>query len=345
MFQSNKGPSTFIFMFEPSHFYPTYVRELITELENSQYADSVLPKYKSYTREDPSLHQVLNDFGAFDSNPGLVSSDLVIAKLDSIYRGSPKLFSSDLGYFEGLSGEFMRTYYENHIDILGSPFDFGLDTSNLMFEDSSLSTMWSETQPGPEPLPELCPPALTNTRSRNGLKALSWRIKQIVQRQEKISYKLVAEELLRELEMEQDSNKNEKNIRRRVYDALNVLVAVGVLEKNQKKVVPQEHSSIEWKKKHLYKLALEYLNVSSLVNHNRVCKTHSEKVHLPFKLVAVAKGKAPLEIETTITSKTLKIQTLNKFKVLDSQEVVKELKLPSRSLIPTEVWELCSPDI
>jgi len=37
-----------------------------------------------------------------------------------------------------------------------------------------------------------------------------------------------------------DTEKDEKNVRRRVYDALNVLIAAGVLKKNEKRQV--EHN-------------------------------------------------------------------------------------------------------
>lgn len=42
----------------------------------------------------------------------------------------------------------------------------------------------------------------------------------------------------------QSKIKEEKNIKRRVYDALNVLISVGVIEKKSKKISIREHTSV-----------------------------------------------------------------------------------------------------
>lgn len=56
------------------------------------------------------------------------------------------------------------------------------------------------------------------------------------------SYNEVADELVRELAMERDygtgkeTQYDDKNIRRRVYDALNVLMAIDIISKDRKEI-------------------------------------------------------------------------------------------------------------
>ena len=62
------------------------------------------------------------------------------------------------------------------------------------------------------------------------------------------TYQNVATELIKDLKQTNplkpsESEKDEKNVRRRVYDALNVLIAAGVLQKNHKKEVEHNFSS------------------------------------------------------------------------------------------------------
>ena len=75
------------------------------------------------------------------------------------------------------------------------------------------------------------------SRCLGGLKRMSSLIKQLVLAQSCVTFKEVAASLTTELDP--DSSKGAKNIRRRVYDAINVLLAVGVLEKRQ--------SLVRWK--------------------------------------------------------------------------------------------------
>ncbi len=81
-------------------------------------------------------------------------------------------------------------------------------------------------------------------RSGKGLKLLSVMVRDIVTQQKNATYKEVAELILRDslkrdqlnLNKKLDYSKEEQNVKRRVYDALNVLIAAGVLIKEGKKV-------------------------------------------------------------------------------------------------------------
>ena len=45
-------------MYEPSHFYPQLVTEMIIELENSEYADTILVKYHSKAISEQILKKI-----------------------------------------------------------------------------------------------------------------------------------------------------------------------------------------------------------------------------------------------------------------------------------------------
>lgn len=69
-------------------------------------------------------------------------------------------------------------------------------------------------------------------RNNKGLKILSSRVKAILIHKKLTSYREVAEELIKE--MNTVNKIEEKNILRRVYDSLNVLIAAGVVFKQDK---------------------------------------------------------------------------------------------------------------
>lgn len=84
-------------------------------------------------------------------------------------------------------------------------------------------------------------PGIRTARSERGLKKLSVKVMDLVYKLKETSYKAVANNLIEELVNNSDSGeqvnkserrahserktKEEKNVRRRVYDALNVLIA------------------------------------------------------------------------------------------------------------------------
>lgn len=66
-----------------------------------------------------------------------------------------------------------------------------------------------------------------------GLREFSWRVCMKVEEKGCTSYNEVADELVREMSYDSPTY-DQKNIRRRVYDALNVLMAIGVITKDKK---------------------------------------------------------------------------------------------------------------
>lgn len=144
-------------------------------------------------------------------------------------------------------------------------------------------------------------------RSSRGLKPLSRRVKEVVQERVTSTYKDVADGLIRELDHMDKANKEKeaKNIHRRVYDALNVLVAAGVMGKRGKYVVwrgaelcyqpptesqEQYQLSVQEKRRQLRELVEQYSSLKALVFRNEQ-KPGKDRIHLPALLVTTS-GKA-----------------------------------------------------
>lgn len=89
----------------------------------------------------------------------------------------------------------------------------------------------------------------SNIRQNKGLKILSIVVKEIVKKKKETTYKEVAEIIIKDnLRFENrgivDSDKykkQEQNIKRRVYDALNVLISASILKKDRKSVRLNEY--------------------------------------------------------------------------------------------------------
>ena len=171
-------------------------------------------------------------------------------------------------------------------------------------------------------------------RHKRGLKVLSVRVRDIVYDKKKTSYKEVADTLIMEDQTENDNPdvglpyghegnvslkikkptkkkaKLDANVRRRVYDALNVLIAARVLKKHAKEVFfnnnsfernyKHEKSSrdnqlqakeycLHRKKIQLTNLIKKFIAVKSLINRNSNSAIPPE-VRFPFQLVMPTGG-------------------------------------------------------
>ncbi|KAL4464163.1 hypothetical protein ABPG72_008565 [Tetrahymena utriculariae] len=156
-------------------------------------------------------------------------------------------------------------------------------------------------------------------RSSRGLRNLSLKVKQIVVQKGQTSYKEVADQLVDELKSQslgqmkpEDIQKDEQNIKRRVYDALNVLIASKVIEKTGKIVKSCDKSHLNgrclqadnWKnvklveserdkkketllqkQKALTEYAAKYLALMNLMERNK--KTEQEKLNVQLSQQSV----------------------------------------------------------
>ena len=182
--------------------------------------------------------------------------------------------------------------------------------------DSALSALWS---PGSSQVPKPCissfsPCLHTPTtkpssslpsfspdcplfRSCRGLKALSGKVFSLLRHAEVCSYKDVADRLLLESVWSAERVMEEKNVRRRVYDAINVLVAAEVLKKVGKVVkvarVPIVNSGLDLriaaKTATLVKLMEQRHGLQALLVRNQTIPC-SWRWHPPLWLVSSRKS-------------------------------------------------------
>lgn len=152
-----------------------------------------------------------------------------------------------------------------------------------------------------------------NDKAGKGLRHFSMRVCEKVEEKGTTTYNEVADELVAE-ETAGSTNENamydQKNIRRRVYDALNVLMAMNIISKEKKEIrwigLPtnsvqecqelekenrERRKRIEAKQQQLKQLILQQVAFTSLVNRNRDAEDRGQQpspnsaIQLPFILV------------------------------------------------------------
>ena len=154
-------------------------------------------------------------------------------------------------------------------------------TSNVnnlspLFQDLSRSTLWSDGG--------------TCKKEQKTLKQLSSEVKSIVYLMKNCTYKQVADNIVGNQPLD-----NEKNVRRRVYDAINVLTSVGILEKNGKQIYyiqknEEVHKNIQQKKEALEKIVKKYENLKRIIERNKEKPNYREAIQIPFFIVVGKKG-------------------------------------------------------
>ncbi|XP_048190399.1 transcription factor Dp-2 [Perognathus longimembris pacificus] len=192
-------------------------------------------------------------------------------------------------------------------------------------------------------------------KSGKGLRHFSMKVCEKVQRKGTTSYNEVADELVSEFthssnHVAADSAYDQKNIRRRVYDALNVLMAMNIISKEKKEIkwigLPtnsaQECQNLEMEKQRrmerikqkraqLQELLLQQIAFKNLVQRNRQNEQQNQgppaatsTIQLPFVLVNTSKKTV---IDCSISSD--KFEYLfnfdNAFEIHDDMEVLKRM--------------------
>lgn len=146
------------------------------------------------------------------------------------------------------------------------------------------------------------------TRNNKGLKVLSARVKSILIAKKLSSYRQVAEELIKELNVLNKAE--EKNILRRVYDALNVLIAAGVVVKQGKDYC--------WKNKTALNTSQKLTKQKDIIFKDLQIQTPSNLKKFPIMFVTSS------EIQDKIVLETNKNRTLVKLKFSKSVKILNE---------------------
>lgn len=196
-----------------------------------------------------------------------------------------------------------------------------------------------------------------NEKPGKGLRHFSMRVCQKVKEKGVTSYNEVADELVAEESDDAGASANgsgsydQKNIRRRVYDALNVLMAMNIISKEKKEIkwigLPtssaqeseeielqnqQARKRIEEKQQQLRELVLRHVSFKSLIERNKdlekrgIYPSASSAVQLPFMVINTNK-KTHIDCNISNDKREYLLKFDDKFEVQDDFEVLKRMGL------------------
>lgn len=194
-----------------------------------------------------------------------------------------------------------------------------------------------------------------NEKPGKGLRHFSMRVCQKVKEKGVTSYNEVADELVAE-ECEDagtpvTGSYDQKNIRRRVYDALNVLMAMNIISKEKKEIkwlglptssaqecdeIEEQNNDtrkrIEQKQQQLRELVMKHVSFKSLIERNKdlekrgVVPSANSAVHLPFIVINTNK-KTHINCNISNDKREYLLKFDDKFEVQDDFEVLKRMGL------------------
>lgn len=190
-------------------------------------------------------------------------------------------------------------------------------------------------------------------KAGKGLRHFSMKVCEKVEEKGKTTYNEVADDLVNE-EMKNnsyDNNCDQKNIRRRVYDALNVLMAINVISKDKKEIrwiglpansaeqflaLEEENSlrqaRIKEKREMLREMVLQHVAFKGLVARNKrnenqgVVPSPNASIQLPFIIVNTHKS-TKINCSVTNDKSEYIFKFDNTFEMHDDIEVLKRMGL------------------
>lgn len=186
-------------------------------------------------------------------------------------------------------------------------------------------------------------------KERTGLKAFSAMILSILQKEKTIEYTKVADIIMTMSEGTGD----DKNVKRRVYDALNVMCAVDLIRKDRKMAylidnqmcsceveverrflrmgqsivsTPKLRERVEEKRKVLEETIKRKELLIKLIERNkeRTLLEEKEKLHLPFILISTKK-KSKIDCETNDKRSYFKFIFTNPYKIHEDVHILKQI--------------------
>ena len=377
---------------------PLHIKKIISELHEDHNTSKVLLRYTHILSKDVSLLQIFlnlgfcsksNSFTRPINSVQVISSiiqeySLQKSNIDNYLANIPTSSDTD---FE-MRQDLLQLFYSTGVHELTSSIDIGLEVQ----EESSLCAIWQDlpqkdlfltpkpnkihvspsTQatkyltPSPMKTPCSEESELETPRSVRGLKNLTTLVKQLVCKYQPISFQNVAQRLIDELIDNEGPErvKEEKNVRRRVYDAINVLIAAGVLERNGKNVSWKENwenvendsrkselekrrRRIEEKKIGLQNFINKLLAIKFLIHRNKKNITLKPAVRFPFIILSTLDApKNTMSIKVNPNATFLQIKLGKPIHLFGDMDVLLSLKmhkmkmanlvmfLPSKELLP-----------
>lgn len=345
--------------------YPGYIKYLLQDLKFTEDPVGIFLQYKSYIESDRKLLAIYESLG-YNRETEQFSKKITqrVAMKRVLQYNRPNLINEEeneklaILSDQMITNEFVRTFFENNIQSLLEPNDLGLGASE--YENDSLENFWSKSaslknidqHSSSESVP----------KPNKGLKFLASKVKSIIFSKGFHSYREVTDALVEELEISEllDRKKEEKNILRRVYDALNVLIAADIVVKSGKKYV-WKHSGedynelvenrilkkrmkIEAKRDYFNDIVHKYVATYHLLARNKE-RFDQDVIKIPFVLVATEESPENfIKVQANPAHTELSVSFRKEIKVLGDLEVLARLNTKMHfNGLPTEVLELLRP--
>lgn len=368
---------------------PHHIHRLITDLEAGFDIEASLASVAHIASYDSTLLNILIHFGFSCETSTFVAPPkaeevvrLLLEEYSSPMSGREVSCEQPFSLYSNdeLLESFKRTVYENQIDQFATCSELGLEE----IDDSlSLACFWEKNETFDTPktqskislsIDTISPSTAASlqpyesesdseaNRSTRGLRHLTSLVKQVVSSNQATSYKEVAVKLIKKLIVTRgpDRIREEKNVRRRVYDAINVLIAAGVLEKHGKSVTWKEDwdsiefeelrlqhgealSKVKVKREELTKVLKNYISVKALLQRNSSQIPQTTKVAFPFIIVSTCDtDRNSVSIFANKAATSVKLQFSQPMTLFGDIDILMKLKMFSieqsnlRQLLPDE---------
>lgn len=181
-------------------------------------------------------------------------------------------------------------------------------------------------------------------RGSNGLRIISRRVVEIISQRHDTNFVEVAEVLVKEMRSRarnlkpSELAKEEKNLKRRVYDALNVLIASNVIEKSKKRVVLLEKQNGIAQLTRYHNKSNQILHRIKQIKDNRKKKLEQLQEliskNLAIKNIIERNKRAALKSATSSQGESLKSASSQKSKAKREEERYQDLNQTERFKFP-----------
>eukprot|EP00658_Telonema_sp_P-2_P034593 TRINITY_DN25241_c0_g1_i1.p1 TRINITY_DN25241_c0_g1~~TRINITY_DN25241_c0_g1_i1.p1 ORF type:complete len:367 (-),score=81.54 TRINITY_DN25241_c0_g1_i1:292-1392(-) len=203
-------------------------------------------------------------------------------------------------------------------------------------------------------------------KASKGLRHLSLRVCQKVEHKGRTTYGEVADELVMEIlgeDGEDDQSFDEKNIRRRVYDALNVLLAMDMIMKDKKEIswigLPahtqvgldsirakkaDQDDNIKRKRARFNELSDQMTAYKRVIRRNTQQGPVAEekRIYMPFIVVKTSKQNN-IDCEVTEDYKEIFFNFSSDFEILNDMEILKKMGMHMPELDPFQPNQPTAP--
>ncbi|KAG7353385.1 transcription factor DP [Nitzschia inconspicua] len=218
--------------------------------------------------------------------------------------------------------------------------------------------------------PRASPTNSIDGKASRGLRHFSMMVCQKVEEKGTTTYNEVADELVKQvvadrMEENPDGKCDEKNIRRRVYDALNVLMAMDIISKDKKEItwrglptaakqnmesmqkeIEYRRFQIDRKKEALRDLLTQQVCFRNLVSRNQEAGMADEKIPLPF-IVVNTNSSAVIQCDMSRDRTDVMFDFSMPFEINDDNTILKKMGMDRTSLstlrqmLPDDLLRYC----